>query len=241
MKKILFAATFTLLAVTPIVTFATVGINGTTVVSPWYLEAYQAGSGWGASALQQQFNDEGACANFVGLVHGTTNDPAIRCKNAITDVIVCVDFGEACKSTPPATTQNNNTNSQNNGNTNNTNTAGNNTNNAANNSGGSNNEAAGEFVNPIRANTFGKLVVGVANLVTQIAVPIVVIFLMYAGFLFVSARGNQQQLTKAKETFYWTIVGALIVVGANFFARATVNFAQSLGSGSQNSEENTAP
>ena len=87
----------------------------------------------------------------------------------------------------------------------------------------------GQFCNPASSDTFEGLVVAVANLVTQIAIPIVVIFIIYAGFLFVSARGNTTQLTKAKETFYWTIIGALIVVGANFLARATVNLGQSLG------------
>ena len=88
---------------------------------------------------------------------------------------------------------------------------------------------AQELVNLLHAQTIGALVVDIANLVTQIAIPIVVMFLIYAGFLFVSARGNTKQLEDAKKTFYWTIIGAAVVVGARALAEATVHFAQSLG------------
>ena len=86
----------------------------------------------------------------------------------------------------------------------------------------------GKIINPLKAQNFGQLVENFANLATTVAIPFVVVFLMWAGFLFVSARGNPQQLTKAKETFYWTIIGAAVVVGASALAKAVVDFAQSL-------------
>ena len=90
--------------------------------------------------------------------------------------------------------------------------------------------SAQTFTNPLGGtNTFADLVVKLADLLTQIAIPFVVIFLIYAGFLFVSARGNASQITKAKEIFYWTIIGAAVVVGASALAKAAVHFAQSLG------------
>lgn len=85
------------------------------------------------------------------------------------------------------------------------------------------------LVNPIGANTFAELVKYIADAVTKIAIPFVVVFLIYAGFLFVSARGNEKQLTRAKEVFYWTIIGAAVVVGASALASAAVSFVQSLG------------
>ncbi len=45
-------------------------------------------------------------------------------------------------------------------------------------------------------------------------VPIVVLFIIYAGFLFVMAQGNDVKLTKAKSVLGWTLVGAAILLGA---------------------------
>ena len=55
-------------------------------------------------------------------------------------------------------------------------------------------DSATQLCNPLEANTFGELVKSLARAVTAIAIPIVVIFLIYSGFLFVSARGNEKQL-----------------------------------------------
>ena len=79
--------------------------------------------------------------------------------------------------------------------------------------------------------TFAKLVENLATAVMEIAIPFVIVFLVYAGFLFVSARGNEKQLTQAKEVFYWTIIGGGIVVGAAALASAAVDIVKSLGAG----------
>ena len=89
-------------------------------------------------------------------------------------------------------------------------------------------DPATQLCNPLAANTFAELVKSLANALVAIAIPFVVIFLIWSGFLFVSARGNEQQITKAKQTFYWTILGAAVVVGAYALASAVVHFAQSL-------------
>lgn len=88
---------------------------------------------------------------------------------------------------------------------------------------------AKEIPNPLGVASFAELVKNLADAVTKIAIPFVVVFLIYAGFLFVSARGNEKQLETAKKTFYWTIIGAAIVVGADALAHAAVNLVQSLG------------
>jgi hypothetical protein len=48
----------------------------------------------------------------------------------------------------------------------------------------------------------------------QIGLPIVVLAIVYAGFLFVSARGNTEKLSKAKETLLYTLIGAAILLGS---------------------------
>ncbi|PJE64506.1 MAG: hypothetical protein COU90_01540 [Candidatus Ryanbacteria bacterium CG10_big_fil_rev_8_21_14_0_10_43_42] len=82
--------------------------------------------------------------------------------------------------------------------------------------------------NPIAAKTFGELVQAIANAVIAIGIPLVAIFLIYAGFLFVTSGGNEQKLQQAKTTFYWALIGGVIVIGAFAIATAIVNFAKNL-------------
>ena len=85
-----------------------------------------------------------------------------------------------------------------------------------------------KICNPIISNTFGELMARIADAAAKIGLPLVAVFMIYSGFLFVSARGNEEQLTKAKTTFFWTIIGALLVVGAFAISLAIENFAKQL-------------
>ena len=89
--------------------------------------------------------------------------------------------------------------------------------------------ASGAIINPIQAQTFGQLVEAIAKAITAIGIPLVAIFLVWSGFLFVTARGNEEQLKRAKATFFWSLVGGAVVIGARALAVAIVNFAKGLG------------
>ena len=47
----------------------------------------------------------------------------------------------------------------------------------------------------------------------QIGVPIVTLFYVYAGFLFVAARGNPSKLERAKMNLLYTTIGAIFILG----------------------------
>ena len=49
--------------------------------------------------------------------------------------------------------------------------------------------------------------------------PVVAFFLILSGFKFVVAQGNPKEIESAKQTFWYTIVGGLIIVGAQTIAR----------------------
>ena len=83
--------------------------------------------------------------------------------------------------------------------------------------------------NPIAASDFGKLVEALAKAITAIGIPLIAIFLVWSGFLFVTARGNEQQLQKAKSTLLWAVIGGAIIIGAWALSIAIVNFAKNLG------------
>jgi amino acid transporter len=84
------------------------------------------------------------------------------------------------------------------------------------------------FCNPIQSGDFADVMKKVATIAASIGLLIVVFFIIYAGFLFVSARGNEEQLEKAKRTFFWAVIGAILVVGAFAIAEAIDQFAKQL-------------
>jgi TRAP-type C4-dicarboxylate transport system permease small subunit len=80
--------------------------------------------------------------------------------------------------------------------------------------------------NPLSVNTLQEFIKRFLEVVLTIAIPVIALFIIYAGFLFVSARGNPAQLTKAKNTLLYTVIGAAILLGAWVLASAvaeTVN------------------
>jgi len=84
------------------------------------------------------------------------------------------------------------------------------------------------ITNPISSNSFADVVKKFAQILVTVGIPLAAIFIVWSGFLFLTARGNDQQLTKAKSTLWWTLVGTAIVVGAYAIASAVVEFAQTL-------------
>ncbi len=62
-----------------------------------------------------------------------------------------------------------------------------------------------------------------------IGTPIAVLFMIYAGFLFVTARGNETQITSAKKTFFYTVIGIAILFGAEILARLVLETIKNIG------------
>lgn len=88
---------------------------------------------------------------------------------------------------------------------------------------------AQKIQNPLNADNFGKIIENLAKAVTLIGIPLAAIFIIYSGFLFVTARGNEKKLEDAKNTFFWAVVGTILIIGAWVIARALNEFAQELG------------
>ncbi len=58
------------------------------------------------------------------------------------------------------------------------------------------------------------------DIVLVVGVPIVVLAIIYSGFLFVSAQGNSEKLKKAKQAILYSIIGAVLLLGAFVIANA---------------------
>lgn len=79
--------------------------------------------------------------------------------------------------------------------------------------------------NPLKFNTVFELLDALLAALILIVFPIVVLLIVYTGFLFVTAQGNSSKLDAAKKALLWTIVGALVVLGSRALSlaiRATV-------------------
>ncbi|TSC61095.1 MAG: hypothetical protein G01um101448_874 [Parcubacteria group bacterium Gr01-1014_48] len=79
---------------------------------------------------------------------------------------------------------------------------------------------AAVLTNPLRFGSIPEFITAVLNIVLMIIVPLVAVFLMYAGFLYVSAQGNATQVEKAHKVFLWTIIGAAVALGAMILSSA---------------------
>ncbi len=73
---------------------------------------------------------------------------------------------------------------------------------------------SGALDNPLKAKTFGELINSILDLILSLGTPIIIFFFIYAGFEFVTSRGDPKKLDTAKSMFWWTVIGAFIIVGA---------------------------
>lgn len=81
--------------------------------------------------------------------------------------------------------------------------------------------------NPLRVNSIDELLVAILNILIVIAIPIIVFFIIYAGFLYVTARGNAQQVQQATRALTYAIIGGVLILGAVAIAEIVRNLVSS--------------
>lgn len=77
--------------------------------------------------------------------------------------------------------------------------------------------------NPISVGSFPEFISLLLKIAVQIGFPVAVLFIIYSGFLFVKAQGNEKDLEKAKKALTWTIIGTAILLGASVLSYAIQN------------------
>lgn len=70
------------------------------------------------------------------------------------------------------------------------------------------------LANPIAANNVQELFQAIIDIVIVFAIPIIVFFIIYAGFLYVTARGNESTIQKAHMALLYALIGGLLILGA---------------------------
>jgi heme/copper-type cytochrome/quinol oxidase subunit 2 len=75
------------------------------------------------------------------------------------------------------------------------------------------------LVNPLSAGTdLPTFLMDILSFVIQIGTVVVIFMLVFVGYKFVAARGNPSGLEEAKRMLLYTIIGALILLGAQVIA-----------------------
>lgn len=68
--------------------------------------------------------------------------------------------------------------------------------------------------NPLVAKNITELFEAIIDIVLVFAIPIIVFFIIYAGFLYVTARGNEGTIQKAHMALLYALIGGLLILGA---------------------------
>lgn len=89
--------------------------------------------------------------------------------------------------------------------------------------------SAQSIENPLNVETIGEFLAAILTIVMVLAVPVIIFFIVYAGFLYVTARGNSEQVQKATRAFTYAIIGGLIVLGAMVLVGIIQNLVAAFG------------
>ena len=68
--------------------------------------------------------------------------------------------------------------------------------------------------NPLKVDTLQGAIKIFMDAVIKIAIPFIVVFFIWSGLKFILSRGNPTEIKKAKDMFWYTVIGTLLILGA---------------------------
>jgi hypothetical protein len=86
----------------------------------------------------------------------------------------------------------------------------------------------GALVNPLNACSIPQLLGVILEAVVYLGTIILVLMLVYVGFLFVMAQGKPDKLKEARTALLWTVIGGLLLLGAEGLAIVIKSTAEAL-------------
>lgn len=85
------------------------------------------------------------------------------------------------------------------------------------------------FLNPLTVSDLPSFLQAVLALVVRLGWVVVVVMIVYVGYKFVAAQGSEYALQQARTMFLYTLVGAVILLGAQVLATGVCETVQALG------------
>ena len=74
--------------------------------------------------------------------------------------------------------------------------------------------ATTELRSPVQDQTISAFVARFLRAIVLIAMPVIALFIVYAGFKYVVARGNPGKIEEAHQNFLYVVIGAMLILGA---------------------------
>ena len=75
------------------------------------------------------------------------------------------------------------------------------------------------LMNPLKAGTsLEQLLMDILAFIIRIGTIVVIFMVVYVGYMFVVAQGKPEEIKKARTALLWTVIGALILLGAQAIA-----------------------
>lgn len=68
--------------------------------------------------------------------------------------------------------------------------------------------------NPLKYSDLNSLLTAVLEALIQIGRILLTLAIVWVGFRFVAARGNEEAIRSARTALMWTVIGGLILLGA---------------------------
>lgn len=68
--------------------------------------------------------------------------------------------------------------------------------------------------NPTSVNSISDFIVRILQAMVRLGMVVVAFFILVAGFMYISARGNVGKLNEAHENFKYVVYGAVLILGA---------------------------
>lgn len=71
------------------------------------------------------------------------------------------------------------------------------------------------LTNPLNnINSLPEFLNKILEAVVQLGTIVLILAIVYVGFLFVVAQGNEEKIKSARSALFWTVIGGLVLLGA---------------------------
>lgn len=91
------------------------------------------------------------------------------------------------------------------------------------------NTSGGGLTNPLGSiDSLPKFMTAILRAIVTLGSIVLTLAIIYVGFLFVKAQGNAEQISAARSALLWTVIGGLILLGAETVGLVIENTVESL-------------
>lgn len=88
------------------------------------------------------------------------------------------------------------------------------------------------LINPLNAGTsLESFLINILQFIVRIGAIVIILMIVSVGYKFVAARGNSTKIEEARTMLLWTVVGALVLLGAEAIAQGICATVQALSNG----------